>query len=212
MDSDTTTRIGDHARILASFEHRGDMLVGTQMIAKGLDYPTVTLAGVVAADLGFNVPDFRAAERSFALIAQVCGRSGRAVAGEAIVQTYAPDHWVIRHAAAHDYEGFAAEELRERGEIGFPPGQRLVYLGVVGRNRLHVVEAARHYAEVLRDAGSLEVLGPAPYPIARVNDEWRYRIAVKSRRPAALRALLRARVVPLARADRRTRLAINVDP
>ena len=90
MDSDTTTRVGDHARILSEFEANGDVLVGTQMVAKGLDYPTVTLAAVVAADIGLNVPDFRAAERSFALIAQVCGRSGRMRRGEAIVQTYAP--------------------------------------------------------------------------------------------------------------------------
>ena len=212
MDSDTTTRIGDHARILAAFESEGDVLVGTQMVAKGLDYPTVTLAGVVAADLGFSVPDFRAAERSFALIAQVCGRSGRALRGEAIVQTYSPDHPAIRRAAEHDYAGFAATELRERNEIGFPPAQRLVYLGVIGRNRARVVERALRYADLLRDVDFVEVLGPAPYPVARVNNEWRYRIALKSRKPASLRAILRERILPAAHADRSTRLAINVDP
>ena len=123
MDSDTTTRVGDHARILGEFETQGDVLVGTQMVAKGLDYPTVTLAAVVAADLGLHLPDFRAAERSFALIAQVCGRSGRARRGEAIVQTYAPEHPAIRFAAAHDYEGFAEAELRERAAAGFPPAR-----------------------------------------------------------------------------------------
>jgi primosomal protein N' (replication factor Y) len=212
MDSDTTTRIGDHARILAAFESEGDVLVGTQMVAKGLDFPTVTLAGVVAADLGFSVPDFRAAERSFALIAQVCGRSGRALRGEAIVQTYSPDHFAIRRAAEHDYAGFAATELRERNEIGFPPAQRLVYLGVIGRNRARVVERALRYADLLRDVDFVEVLGPAPYPVARVNNEWRYRIALKSRKPASLRAILRERILPAAHADRSTRLAINVDP
>ena len=103
MDSDSTTRVGDHARILAEFEEAGDVLVGTQMVAKGLDYPTVTLAAVVAADIGLHAADFRAAERSFALIAQVCGRSGRARPGEAIVQTYAPAHPAIAFAAKHDY-------------------------------------------------------------------------------------------------------------
>ncbi|HTX59956.1 MAG TPA: primosomal protein N', partial [Verrucomicrobiae bacterium] len=114
MDSDTTTRVGDHARLLDAFGEDGDVLVGTQMVAKGLDYPTVTLVGVVAADVGLHLPDFRAAERSFALIAQVCGRSGRARPGEAIVQTYVPDHPAIAFAQRHDYEGFAARELAER--------------------------------------------------------------------------------------------------
>ena len=212
MDSDTTTRIGDHARILREFEISGDVLVGTQMVAKGLDYPTVTLAGVVAADLGFNLPDFRAGERSFALIAQVCGRSGRARSGEAIVQTYAPQHPVIRFAAAHDYNGFAEAELTDRVASGFPPASRLVYLGVIGRNRQSVVQDAVRYAAVLRDSDMLEVFGPAPYPVVRVNDEWRYRIVLRTRRPAAVRALIRERLLPLAHAARGTRLATNVDP
>jgi len=212
MDSDTTTRIGDHARILSAFEAEGDVLVGTQMVAKGLDYPTVTLACVVAADLGLYLPDFRAAERSFALIAQVCGRSGRARRGEAIVQTYAPEHPAIRFAARHDYDGFASAELAERAAAGFPPSRRLIYLGIVGRDRRRVAQTAARYAELLRDADAVEVLGPAPYPIARVNDEWRYRVALKGRRPAAMRATVRERILPLARADRATRLAVNVDP
>ncbi|HEY2554595.1 MAG TPA: primosomal protein N', partial [Candidatus Cybelea sp.] len=212
MDSDTTTRVGDHARILAAFETEGEVLVGTQMVAKGLDYPTVTLAAVVAADLGLNVADFRAAERSFALIAQVCGRSGRARRGEAFVQTYAPEHPAIRFAAAHDYEGFAAAELAERAQLDFPPASRLVYLGVIGRDRAGVQSTAERYARMLRETGLAEVLGPAPYPVARVNEEWRYRIALKSRRVKPLRAFIREQLLPLARADAKTRLAINVDP
>lgn len=212
MDSDTTTRIGDHARILSAFEIAGDVLVGTQMVAKGLDFPTVTLAAVVAADLGLNLPDFRAAERSFALIAQVCGRSGRGRRGEAIVQTYSPEHPAIAFAAQHDYEGFAALELRERTELNFPPDRRLVYVGVIGRDRARVISAAARYAEILRESGLAEVLGPAPYPIARVNDEWRYRIALKTATPKPLRSFIRERVLPAARLDGRTRLAINVDP
>ncbi|MBV9271687.1 MAG: primosomal protein N', partial [Candidatus Eremiobacteraeota bacterium] len=103
MDSDTTTRVGDHARLLDEFAAEGDVLVGTQMVAKGLDFPTVTLVGVVAADIGLHAPDFRASERSFDLITQVCGRSGRARPGEAIVQTYSPKHPAIVYAAEHDY-------------------------------------------------------------------------------------------------------------
>lgn len=212
MDSDTTTRIGDHARILGAFESDGDVLVGTQMVAKGLDYPTVTLAAVVLADVGLYLPDFRAAERSFALIAQACGRSGRTRRGEAIVQTYAPEHPAIRFAAGHDYAGFAAAELAERAAAGFPPAQRMIYLGVIGRERRLVAENAQRYASLLRIGERAEILGPAPYPIARLNDEWRYRIAVRGKRPAELRELIRERILPLARAERATRLAINVDP
>ncbi len=212
MDSDTTTRVGDHARLLGEFEEVGDVLVGTQMVAKGLDFPTVTLVGVVAADVGLHVPEFRAAERSFALIAQVCGRSGRARPGEAIVQTYAPTHPAIVAAAAHDYDGFARLELAERRALQYPPFARLVYVGVIGRSRSAAWDAALRYAQLLRTAEVGEVLGPAPYPIARLNDEWRFRIALKTRTPKPMRAALRERIVPLARADRATRLAINVDP
>lgn len=212
MDSDTTTRVGDHARILTAFEEEGDVLVGTQMVAKGLDYPTVTLVGVVAADVGLHAPDFRAAERSFALIAQVCGRSGRARAGEAIVQTFSPEHPAIVAASRHDYEGFATRELQERAALRFPPACRLAYLGVIARSRQSAARTAERYADLLRAANVAEVLGPSPYPIARLNDEWRYRIALKTRKPAALRAAIRQRILPLARLDRTARLAINVDP
>ncbi|HEY5258008.1 MAG TPA: primosomal protein N' [Candidatus Baltobacteraceae bacterium] len=212
MDSDTTTRIGDHARLLGEFEGRGDVLIGTQMVAKGLDFPTVTLVGVVAADVGLHVPDFRAAERTFALIAQVCGRSGRVGRGEAIVQTYSPDHPAVRFAAEHDYDGFAREALDERRATGFPPSRRLVYLGIIGREKTAVAQAAARYADALRGADGIDVFGPAPYPIARLNGEWRYRVMLKTTHARALREHIRERILPNARADRTTRLAINVDP
>ena len=129
MDSDTTTRVGDHARLLERFGDEGDILVGTQMVAKGLDFPTVTLVGAVAADLDLHVADYRAAERTFSLLTQVCGRSGRARAGEAIVQTYSPDHPAIGFASKHDYDGFAHEELRERRALRWPPYTRVARAG-----------------------------------------------------------------------------------
>ena len=212
MDSDTTTRVGDHARLLSEFEEHGDVLVGTQMVAKGLDFAQVTLVGVVAADIGLHTADFRAAERSFGLITQVCGRSGRARAGEAIVQTYSPAHPAIRYSKEHDYVGFAAEELEARRELGYPPFESLVYLGVIGRSRPAVIKQATLYAEILRERGSAEVLGPAPYAIARLNNEWRYRLALKSADASAMRAAIRQHVIPAAAKDQSTRLAINVDP
>lgn len=212
MDSDTTTRVGDHARLLDEFGERADVLVGTQMVAKGLDFPQVTLVGVIAADIGLHAPDFRAAERTFGLITQVCGRSGRAVAGEAVVQTYSPEHPAIRYAKTHDYAGFAAEELRARAEAGYPPFASLIYAGVIGRSNDAVIEHAERYAERLRESGAGTVLGPAPYAIARMNGEWRYRIAFKGNDGERLRAALReCLLVPAAR-ERATRLAINVDP
>jgi primosomal protein N' (replication factor Y) len=212
MDSDTTTRVGDHARLLDEFAERGDVLVGTQMVAKGLDFPTVTLVGVVAADIGLHVPDFRAAERTFDLVTQVAGRSGRARPGEAIVQTYSPEHPAIVFASRHDYDGFAAHELGLRRELGYPPFGELIYLGVIGRRRDAVLEAAERYAVLLREFGRAEVLGPAPYPIARINDEWRYRIALKTQSGRALRAFIREHLQPLSRTARGTRLAVTVDP
>jgi len=212
MDSDTTTRIGDHARVLDEFSERGDILIGTQMIAKGLDFPTVTLVGVVAADIGLHAPDFRAAERTFDLVTQVVGRSGRARPGEAIVQTYSPHHPAIAFAVRHDYDGFAAHELANRREAGYPPYVELVYLAVAGRSRTMVLAAAERYAELLRRYAGAQVLGPAPAPVARVNDEWWYRIALKTNEGEPLRRYLRETLRDLAAEDRGVRLAINVDP
>jgi primosomal protein N' (replication factor Y) len=212
MDGDTTTRIGDHARLLDEFSQRADILVGTQMVAKGLDFPTVTLVGVVAADIGLHMPDFRASERTFDLITQVAGRSGRARAGEAIVQTYSPTHPAIVFAAKHDFDGFAKHELELRRELRYPPFAELVYLGTFARSERKAAAAAERYAELVRGVPGTEILGPAPAPIARINDEWRYRIAVKTEDGTALRRFLRETLVPLARADRSARLAINVDP
>jgi len=212
MDSDTTTRIGDHARLLAEFEARGDVLVGTQMVAKGLDFPEVTLAGVVAADIGLHAAEFRAAERTFGLITQVCGRSGRRTAGVAIVQTYCPEHPAVRFAADHDYDGFARRELDERRALRYPPFSRFAYVGVIGRDRSSVERAVGEYRELLAGVDGLEVLGPAPYPIARVNNEWRYRLALKSQQPSIMRQALRERVLRSARLRHDTRIVVNIDP
>ena len=212
MDSDTTTRVGDHARLLSEFEERADILVGTQMVAKGLDFPHVTLVGVVAADIGLHTADFRASERTFGLITQVCGRSGRAQPGEAIVQTYSPTHSAIRFAANHDYDGFASAELAERALAGYPPYGSLFYIGVIGRSRAIVEQHAARYAREISAAAAGEVLGPAPYPIARLKGEWRYRFALKTKDVVEARRALREHVLPLATRERATRLAIMVDP
>ncbi len=211
MDADTTTRIGDHARLLERFGRDGDILIGTQMVAKGLDFPDVTLVGAIAADLDLHVADYRAAERTFDLIVQVCGRSGRARAGEAFVQTYSPDHPAIAFAARHDYDGFARGELEERRALRWPPFVRLALVGVAGRSRAAVESAIAGYAALLRDDERWEVLGPAAYPLARLNDEWRYRIAVKTRDLEALRETLRSTVLPAAGRAKDTRLVVTFE-
>ncbi len=214
MDSDTTTRVGDHARLLDEFASRADVLVGTQMIAKGLDFPTVTLACVVAADGGLHAPDFRASERTFDLITQVAGRSGRALPGEAIIQTYSPSHPAIAFAAEHDYDGFAAHELAQRRELGYPPFSELIYLGVLGHDHAAVVAEAVRCTELLTRLGEGEVLGPAPYPVPRVNDEWRYRIAIKALDASSARRFIRDDLQSLAMRPRSSgvRLVVNADP
>jgi primosomal protein N' (replication factor Y) len=211
MDADTTTRIGDHARVLDRFARAGDVLVGTQMVAKGLDFPDVTLVGAIAADLDLHVADYRAAERTFDVVMQVCGRSGRARAGEAFIQTYSATHPAIAFAARHDYDGFAREELAERRALRWPPFVRLVFAGVFGTDRALVETTIARYADTLRDDPRWEVLGPAPYPLARLNDVWRYRIAIKTKDLAAVRDALRTIVLPLAARERETRLAITFE-
>ncbi|HLW37994.1 MAG TPA: primosomal protein N', partial [Candidatus Eremiobacteraceae bacterium] len=212
MDSDTTGAQGSHERLLTEFGADGDILIGTQMIAKGLDYPTVTLVGVVAADLDLNRPDFRAAERTFSLLTQVAGRAGRAAPGSRVlVQTYAPDHYAIALAANHDYESFAEKELMLRRELRYPPFGRLAYLIVAGVSLTEVELQARTLAQTLRTrATNVLTLGPAPDPLAKARGEYRFRIAIKSdSEDALLDACALAQEQRLA-SD--IRLAVVVDP
>jgi primosomal protein N' (replication factor Y) (superfamily II helicase) len=211
MDSDTTGTRGAHGRLLASFGEDANVLIGTQMIAKGLDFPTVTVVGVVSADIDLNRPDFRSAERTFGLLTQVAGRAGRAAPGSAVfVQTYSPTHFAIEHAARHDYEGFAAKELALRRELRYPPFGRLAYVGVAGVDERSVAAAATRLAELLRAAKGVETLGPAPDPLPKARGEHRMRLALKSEDEAALlQACATARSAPRL-GD--VRVTITVDP
>jgi primosomal protein N' (replication factor Y) len=158
-----------------------------------------------------HVADYRAAERTFDVVVQVCGRSGRSRPGEAFVQTFSPEHPAIAFAALHDYEGFAHGELIERRALRWPPFVRLVFAGVVGRRRGAVESAIERYAALLRGDSRWDVLGPVAYPLARLNDEWRYRIALKTRDLTALRDALRALVLPAAARERDTRLVVTFE-
>ncbi len=207
-DRDVTGRRGSHERILAQFaDHQADILVGTQMVAKGLDLPLVTLVGVVAADTGLYLPDFRAAERTFQLLAQVAGRAGRSpLGGRVIVQTYHPEHYAVRAASRHDFEAFYRQEMRFRREHGYPPFARLARLIYVDSRPDRAQEETERVARLLqqRIAGREDVslIGPAPCFFSRLRGRYRWQIVLRATDPAAwLRGL------PLSPAWR-----IDVDP
>jgi primosomal protein N' (replication factor Y) len=221
MDLDTTAGRGSHKSILDRFG-RGDadILLGTQMVAKGLDFPRVTLVGIVNADTGMLMPDFRAAERTFQLLAQVAGRAGRAdLEGEVILQTRNPDHPAVHFAAEHDYAGFAARELDERHALGYPPFGRMVGIEFKGPDDAGVRGLAREWVGALRTAAEgmadVEVLGPAQAFIGRVKGQFRHHALLKAPRlvsAAALGDVVRRASEAAGRPPARYRVNVDVDP
>lgn len=197
MDSDTTTGRGGHARILKRLEEGEiDILIGTQMIAKGHDYPGVTLVGIVSADATLNLPDFRSAERTFQLVSQVMGRAGRGDApGKVMIQGLDPDHYALLRAAAHDYEGFYEEELAFRREAGYPPFSHLAMVVISGTAEKAVEQGAQDAARLVREERQAlqvraEILGPAPAPLAKVRGRFRWQILLKAPNRSELKRLL----------------------
>ena len=217
MDSDTTTAKNAHAGILGEFKAgRADVLVGTQMIAKGLDLPNVTLVGVIVADTALGLQDFRAAERTFQLITQVAGRAGRGeVPGEVIVQTYRPDNHAIRAAAKHDFQAFYEKEIEKRRNplSPYPPHVHMVCVTLRGPDEKKVRAAAEALAAACKaqESTGVELLGPAEAPIARAQREHRVQFFLKSTRPSRMTALLKAALDGL-KPPSTIKLAIDVDP
>jgi primosomal protein N' (replication factor Y) len=194
MDVDTTSGKWAHAEILDRVG-RGevDVLLGTQMIAKGLDFPNVTLVGVVDADVGINLPDFRASERCFQLLSQVAGRAGRGpLGGEVLIQTKVPTHHAVVCAVNHDYAGFVREELTARESPAYPPTNRLanvVFSGTTESDTAHLAASAVAWLEALsskRSIHGLTIVGPAPCPVERIKNRWRWHALLKSERAADL--------------------------
>lgn len=183
MDVDTTRGKWSHHEILGRLRDGiVDVLLGTQMIAKGLDFPRVTLVGVVDADVAMHLPDFRACERTFQLLAQVAGRAGRgSLRGEVVIQTRVADHYVVRNALAHDYHGFVEREMRVRADPAYPPFRRMARLLVHGPVQEGVLGNADALGAWLKDhAGAgVEVLGPAPAPIEKIQDRFRWHVLVR---------------------------------
>src|SRR5881397_552196 len=221
LDRDAAQRLGAQRRILRDWRAGAtDILVGTQMVSKGHDVPGVTLVAVLLADLSLNVPDFRAAERTFQLLVQVAGRAGRGdTPGRVVVQTFRPEHPSVAAAAHHDYAGFMARELDRRRTLGYPPFARLVNLRLDGQDGAAVERAARELAGRMRrrapelGLGEEIVVGPAPPPLERVRGRWRWQILLRSGDVRALRTLAAAARSALPGATRApVRLVIDVDP
>ncbi|MCM3901343.1 MAG: primosomal protein N' [Pyrinomonadaceae bacterium] len=195
IDRDTASRRGHFERTLLEFSDGNiDLLVGTQMLAKGHDFPNVTLVGVVSVDAGLALPDFRAAERTFQLITQVAGRAGRGDrAGQVLVQTYHPNHYALRHACAQDYDGFYLEEIRYRQNHAYPPFVALGSLLVHGVDQSRVRSDAvglRKELDLANKDRTCRILGPAPAPLPRLKGEHRMQLLVKSRSRRHLRRVI----------------------
>ncbi|MCW7753153.1 primosomal protein N' [Desulfobotulus sp. H1] len=213
MDQDTTGKKGQLIRMLRQIRNREvDILVGTQMVAKGHDFPGITVVGILNADLGLSFPDFRAGERNFQTLAQVAGRAGRGeLSGRVILQTYNPDHYSIRTACSQDSEAFFKEEITTRRMLGYPPFSRMIQIRISGEKEERVQETARMAAEAAKSAssGKVRILGPAEAPIARMAGQFRHQILLMGTDIACLNESAMAAV------DIRVsgvRLLMDVDP
>jgi primosomal protein N' (replication factor Y) len=213
VDRDTIRRRGAISGILSQFADGDlDVLIGTQMIAKGHDFPRVTLVGVISADVGLGLADFRAAERTFQLLTQVAGRAGRGErAGEAVIQTLYPNHYSIQHACRQDYCGFYHDELVYRRAMRYPPDVALINVLVKARTRQGAMDDAGEIATALRTpAFGFRVLGPAPAPLVKLKGEHRAQLFVKGTQRNAMRKALVA--VLADRQELKRRIVIDVDP
>lgn len=190
IDSDILVRKGEHIRLLEKFQNGGiDILVGTQMIAKGLDNPNVTLVGVISADASFNLPDFRASERGFQLLTQVAGRAGRGeFSGKVFFQTYNPDYYALASAKSQNYDEFYATEIIAREEFDYPPFSQIIRLILSGQNNFRAEKSAQEIAlrlstmiEKYGISERLEVLGPTPCVIERINGMYRFQLIIKNK-------------------------------
>ncbi|MBI3331199.1 MAG: primosomal protein N' [Candidatus Omnitrophica bacterium] len=216
MDRDTTKSRGSHRDLYEAVKARQvSLLVGTQMIAKGFDFPQVTLVGVVSADTALNLPDFRAGERTFDLLTQMAGRAGRGESpGRVLIQTFCPGHYAIQAAKAHDYRRFYAQEIRMRRALRLPPFVHLIELTVIGSALPRVNEAAQWLAGRLRRAlvrRRVTLLGPAPHRIPRLRRAYRVHLLLKVRSVEAVTPILR-RVLGPGRKAKGLPVIVNVDP
>ena len=214
MDVDTTRKKGSHQALLEQFgKGEADILLGTQMIAKGLDFPNVTLVGVLNADTALNLPDFRSSERTFQLLTQVAGRAGRAEkAGQVLIQSYNPQHYAIRFAKDQDYEGFYAYEMGIRRQLGYPPYYFTIGITLSHKKEEEVLRRAYQVMEILRSglSDASIILGPTPKPIARTHNLYHYQILIKYRLEDELASTLN-QVLALTQERENSELRLSID-
>ncbi len=218
LDYDSTTKKGSHEQILDRFrEHQADILLGTQMVAKGLDFEKVSLVGVIAADTILGLPDFRAAERTFQLLTQVSGRAGRhQIPGKVIVQTYTPEHYSIRYAQEHDYIGFYREELIHRKQLNYPPYSKLALIGFSHLDLRQAVRVSNHFVSELRAMVPVETVvhDPVSSPIARIKDRNRLQTMIKYQDRDETVAMINQVLVELLEIykDRNLQITVDINP
>jgi len=222
MDLDTTLRKGSHRRILSDFgKKKFHILLGTQMITKGLDFPFVTLVGVISADMSLDLPDFRSKERTFQLLTQVAGRAGRGrQEGEVIVQTYHPEEWSIQLAAEHNFVAFYDKEMEQRRELGYPPFNHLILVVFSGKTQKEVTAYAQEFSHLLRKKTASdkhkqgEILGPAPAPLPKIKDQYRWQLLIKTNSITGTANLMRRMLEQdrNSKTKKPVRIMINVDP
>jgi len=214
MDVDTTRKKGSHQALLEQFgKGEADILLGTQMIAKGLDFPNVTLVGVLNADTALNLPDFRSSERTFQLLTQVAGRAGRAEkAGQVLIQSYNPQHYAIRFAKDQDYEGFYTYEMAIRRQLGYPPYYFTIGITLSHKKEEEVLRRAYQVMEILRSglSDASVILGPTPKPIARTHNLYHYQILIKYRLEDELASTLN-QVLALTQERENSELRLSID-
>ena len=231
FDADSTTRKNAHQQILGTFEQQEiDILIGTQMVSKGLDFPNVTLVGVIAADTSLNLPDFRASEQTFSLLTQVAGRSGRAeLEGKVVIQTYMPEHYCISAAQKHDYLGFYAQEVEARGALRYPPFSHVGTLLLRGKDEKQVEEAAYAVQDQLQiwltdqaptaqvsdvEETAVDILGPAPAPLSKIEGKFRWHFLLRSNSVERISQLLKHLTdePPVAIKSNTIEFVIDIDP
>lgn len=231
MDVDTTTEKNAHEKLLKTFsERKADVLLGTQMVAKGLDFPYVTLVGVIAADTTLNLPDFRAAERTFQLLTQVAGRAGRHhLQGEVMIQTYNPEHYAVQAAAQHHYEQFIQQELELRMGMMYPPYCRLICITMSAERLDQLAEVSTRFVNELKEiaqyegvlvplqsrmARAMEILGPVASPLARIKDRYRYQCVIKYRGSIDASTLVERAMEPFVagKSSKQVLFSVDVDP
>lgn len=214
MDFDTTSRKGMHEKMIKAFKnHEYDILLGTQIVSKGLDFDNVTLVGVINADTSLNIPDFRSSETTFSLLAQVAGRAGRSdKEGEVIIQTFNPEHYAIQYTKKHDYLGFYNREMSIRRELKYPPYYYICYVKMSGKDNKYIYEESLKITKLFHNKLiNMIILGPSPCTIFKLNNIYRYGIILKYKKDEDLREVLN-KVIEHYKDNRNIKIDVNFNP